>query len=230
MINNIELIELYKSGLDHKQIAEKLKNEYGQKISYDAIRKRITRYINTLKDKEKNELKDEHKKNSKKILFSRIEKLYREGHTSVEIGKEVGLEATTVNNYISFYFKDLKLEHVKNSKSELLIKISDLYRKGFTTIEIGNELGMNASTVKNYTSKLVESKEEHENNYKLRLDVNREFKKIFNQSSNREMSTRQAVIQNRQSYYTDKNGNLNFDITRGAIPIDLPKMVKAFQV
>lgn len=225
MYTNIELIKLYENGLSHKEIVEKLNNEHKETVTLNAIKQRIARYLKTLNDEEKGKIRHNHKENSKKILFGKIEKLYRKGCTHAEISAEVGLEVSTVRQYTNNYFKHLKGENIKNSKAELISEIASSYEAGFTTIEIGQDLGLSASLIKKYTLNLSESiKNEHEKNYKRRLDIRRENNRIFNQTSNKTMCTRQAVISNLQSYYTDKDGNLRFNIERGAIPCDLPEV------
>lgn len=207
--------ELYKEGVKPKQILEKLILE-NESITLGLIQKYIR---DELKD-----LKEIHKKNARKKLIDDIAELYRNGSTSIQIGNQVGLSSGTVSNYISIHLGYLRDEHIKNSKVDLINRITDSYKKGLTTTEIARDLGMSsASTVRNYTMNLSEEiKNEHETNYKTRLDIRRENNRIFNQTSNSDMCTRAAVIQNRQSYYTDKDGNLRFDIRRGALPCDMP--------
>ncbi|MDU3597544.1 hypothetical protein [Clostridium butyricum] len=214
-----EILTLYKEGMKTKDIHEKL-NTNGASISLEALKKRINRMV-----KNDNELKEEHKKNNRKLILNKIKELYSKGYTSMQIGEQIELDASTVRNYISVYCQDLKDIHYNNSKLDLLEKIKHSYKSGMTTSEIAEDLGVSSSKIKKFTCSFSEDiKKEHEINYKKRIDIRRECKRIFTKSDNKTMNTEQLVKLNRQSYFTTKNGNLEFDTSRGALPIDMPKV------
>jgi len=107
-------------------------------------------------------------------------------------------------------------------------KVKRLYKKGYKPKEIAECMSVDGVIVNDRAvSKCIERhcidlKDTHEANCKERRNIQQECNRLLTKENNRYMSTRQAVIQNIQSY-TTKNGKLVFDTSRGAKPFDMPR-------
>lgn len=166
------------------------------------------------------------------VVFDKeiLKDMYIKGYSYTEIAKIIKVKENTIKSYITENLQNLKDIHKKNMKfrkEEQLKKlkkdnrIRELYKSGFSYVEIAQMIGFNENTIKSYIERnLKHLKENHYKNKRVR----REWLNSVKNENEQWISDFSLVKFYRQSYITNSNGNLVFDKkTRGQATDDLPK-------
>ncbi|MFT8349191.1 hypothetical protein [Clostridium saccharoperbutylacetonicum] len=82
----------------------------------------------------------------------KVEELYVNGANAKEIAVELETNFENVKKCITRNFKHLKEKHVENSREHIIQKIMELCKDGYISVEIADKIGLEPSTVRNYTS------------------------------------------------------------------------------
>ncbi|HDX7085982.1 TPA: hypothetical protein RQA65_003493 [Clostridioides difficile] len=200
---------LYLKGYKAKEIA------YTLEISYESVRKYITR---NCKD-----LKEIHKRNSNSVI-GEVRKLYTKGYNAKEIAHILHKNIDMIEKNIIRNCEDLKKIHKKNNQKIVDIEtIRRLYTKGYSAKEIADTLNKETNTVNLCIYRNCEDlKKIHKENRIIRKDT----LKLLDRHNKTHISDSSFLKYNRQSYENDRNGNLKFNDKRGLKPYDIPKKYK----
>ena len=90
-------------------------------------------------------------------------RLYKEGFTLKEVGDKIGVNPSTVLDYLKRFGIEIRPRGIPSQLNENdIAKMIDLYQKGHTAQEVGAKCGVNPSTVLDYLKRFgIERRPSH---------------------------------------------------------------------